>query len=77
LLVGNGLTAAAKMKFPTVGKGTETGKRVAKLAPLYRTADGSCGSGGNAQVKDQPGMARSVHQRKLQVRRDKKERKGW
>ena len=41
LLVGNGLTAATKMKSPTVGLGTETGERVAKLAPLYRTAGGS------------------------------------
>ena len=37
LLVGNGLTAAAKMKCPTVGKGAETGQRVAKLVPLHRT----------------------------------------
>jgi hypothetical protein len=34
LLVGNGLTAAAKMKCPTVGKGAETGQRVAKLRAL-------------------------------------------
>ena len=67
LLVGNGLTAAAEMKSPTVGNGAETGERVAKLEPLHRTSGGSCGSGGNAQVKDRLGMARSVHQRKLQV----------
>ena len=54
------------MKSPTVGLGAETGERVAKLVPLHRTTGGSCGSGGNAQVKDQPGMARSVHQRKDQ-----------
>lgn len=34
LLVGNGLTAAAKMKSPTVGNGAETGERVAKLRAL-------------------------------------------
>ena len=65
-MVGNGLTAASKMKCPTVGKGAETGQRVAKLEPLHRTSGGSCGSGGNAQVKDQLGMARSVHQGKFQ-----------
>lgn len=31
----------------------EEGVRAAKLAPDCRTAGGSCGSGGNAQVKDQ------------------------
>lgn len=40
-LVGHGLTAAAQGESPTVGSGAETGERVAKLAPLHRTADGS------------------------------------
>lgn len=43
-LVGHGLTAAAQGESPTVGSGAETGERVAKLAPLHRAADGSCGS---------------------------------
>ena len=40
-LVGLCLTAAAQGESPTVGSGAETGERVAKLAPLHRTADGS------------------------------------
>lgn len=40
-LVGHCLTAAAQGESPTVGSGAETGERVAKLAPLHRTADGS------------------------------------
>lgn len=40
-LVGLGLTAAAQGESPTVGSDAETGERVAKLAPLHRTADGS------------------------------------
>jgi hypothetical protein len=61
-LVGHGLTAAAQVESPTVGLGAETGERVAKLAPLHRTAGGSTWLR-RAVVKDHPGWARSVHQR--------------
>ncbi|NZA01200.1 hypothetical protein H0I39_04415 [Ottowia beijingensis] len=61
-LVGHGLTAAAQGESPTVGSGAETGERVAKLAPLHRTAGGSCNATGekSEHVKAYPGWARSV-----------------
>ena len=58
-LVGHGLTAAAQGESPTVGSGAETGERVAKLAPLHRTAGGSCNATGEKSVHvkaDQDGL---------------------
>lgn len=43
---------SAQGRPPTVRTDKEEGVRVAKLAPDCRTAGGSCGSRGIAQVKD-------------------------